>query len=282
MLRVVVLTADPRGNPARITDYLLRTLPPDVQIVGAIIDASTGHDRARQRRRIVAWRRQGGIGYVAWRLWLGIRPRVVTSSHAAYARSLHDLGTAHGFPVIEVPNVNGAESEAFLRELDPDVALSMSNRVIYERIFEIPRQGMINLHHGRVPDFRGGPPALWELYDGCPTMGVTVHRIDQHIDHGEVLAAAEVPVEAGDDQCRLMERAYTVDYRLVEEALRGFASGTLQPLSVSTEGHPVRTFPSLRELRTLRRRLGKRVHHDDHRLAPLDEIPAGAAQTLAR
>ncbi len=86
----------------------------------------------------------------------------------------------------------GPEARAALA--DADVALSLDNALIPEATFAVPRHGVVNVHHGAVPDYRGGPPVFWELADGRETVGFTVHRIDAGIDTGPVLAAGDVPI----------------------------------------------------------------------------------------
>ena len=101
-------------------------------------------------------------------------PRTVSilASSPGYSRSLYELGREFGFPVVDVPNVNSLVTLHVLRELSPDLGVSLGNRVIYEEVFSLPRLGTINLHHGRIPGYRGGPPTFWELYNGEQSMGV--------------------------------------------------------------------------------------------------------------
>lgn len=270
-MRLVLLTSDPAGNAARIADVLLRRRLPEVEVAGCIVDLGTSADRRRQRRRLRAWLRHGGPGYALWRLWLIARDRLRRPPpRPRYRRSLHDLGREHGFPVVEVPNVNSAAAKDALRELRADLALSVGNRVIVESVFSIPRLGTINLHHGRLPDYRGGPPAFWELLNGETSMGVSVHRIDALLDHGELLARDEVPIEPGDDPRTLMERARSIDHVLVVGTVAALAAGTAEPIPVEPAARSrANTLPSRRELRALQRRLGRRVRHDDFRWAPL-------------
>src|SRR5439155_15206228 len=97
-----------------------------------------------------------------------------------------------GVKVVRVPTVNGPEARAVLA--GADVAVSLDNALISEATFTAPAHGAINVHHGAVPDYRGGPPVFWELADGRDTVGFTVHRIDAGIDTGPVLATGEVPI----------------------------------------------------------------------------------------
>lgn len=271
-LRVAVVTSNPAGNAARICHYLASSVD-GVTVVGAIVDLNLSADRRRQARRLRAWHRHGGMRYVLWRCWLELEGRLHRPPKGSYEPTLHQLGAALGFPVIEVPNVNSPEASEALRRLDVDLGISVGNRIMRESTFTVPRMGMINLHHGNVPDYRGGPPGFWELYDGAPTMGISVHRMDEQLDHGELLGAATIPVVAGDDAENLMARAYSVDYELVGDVVRRIARGTVRPLVVDFSASQVRTLPTRAQLSDLQKRLGRRVRHDDFRRASLPVLP---------
>jgi hypothetical protein len=276
-MKVVVLTSSPRGNAARIVDYLARRRLPQVDLVGAIVDLGTRADRRRQVARLRAWLHHGGMTYALWRGWIELSSRVGKPSRSDFFQSIGELGDEHGFPVIETPNVNSSETVRVLRALSPDIGLSIGNRVMVPEVFSIPTMGVLNLHHGRIPAYRGGPPAFWELYEGQKELGVSVHRIDSRIDHGELLGEATVPLFPEDDPQKAMERALDVDYKLLEDVLCGLADDTITPLSVDRSVDRVNTLPSFSELQTLRRRLGRTVRVDDYRSARLQriEIPEG-------
>jgi methionyl-tRNA formyltransferase len=271
-LRVAIVTSNPAGNAARIAHYLAESVD-SVEIVSALIDTGTESDRRRQRERLRAWYRHGGAGYVLWRLWLHARPKVVREApRPSYCRSLHELGEEFGFEVVELPNVNSTAAQDALRASQVELGISISNRVIAPDVFSIPRLGMINLHHGRIPDYRGGPPCFWELYNGESTMGVSVHRIDAQLDHGQLLAQAEVPIVPGDDPKTLMERARSLDYRLMGEVIDALARGTQDEIPVDFSGSSVSTLPSRAQVRALGSRVGRPIRHDDYLSAALDEI----------
>ena len=273
MLRVTVLTSNPWGNAARVAHYIVRALP-NVEIVGAIIDTGSRPDRRRQIARLRAWHQWGGVSYATWRLYLLLRPTPFRDTgRARYHCSLQQMGEEFGFPVTEVTNVNDPSSARVIRGLSADVGVSIGNRVIAPAIFEIPPLGIINLHHGKIPDFRGGPPGFWELQAGAKTMGVSVHRIDTKLDHGELLAQGDVSIRADDAPRTIMERAYDLDYRLVANVLSDLDDGSLIPIAVSMSGSTANTIPSRAELKAVRARVGRHLWPDDFRFAPLTEIP---------
>jgi methionyl-tRNA formyltransferase len=153
-----------------------------------------------------------------------------------------------------------------------DIGVSVQNRVLQRQTFTVPPLGFVNVHYGEIPAYRGLPPAFWELHDGAPEMGVSVHRMDDKLDHGEVLGRASVPVLDDDDPARLFERALGVDFKLVHEVLLAIRAGTQSPLEVDWSQDRMRSIPAPRSLLRVRRRLGRRVHWDEYALAPLNEI----------
>lgn len=55
-------------------------------------------------------------------------------------------------------------------------------------VLDIPRLGAINVHVSMLPRYRGPAPLLWAIRNGDPTGGITVHRMDEGFDTGNVLA----------------------------------------------------------------------------------------------
>src|SRR5262249_50385667 len=146
-----------------------------------VLDESPGPSGRRKLRKL---RR---VGWTAAPVGLALR--------RAYARAQGQLPRVDelGVPVLRVPTLNGPAARSALTGVD--VALSLDNALISEATFSAPDRGTINVHHGAVPGYRGGPPVFWELADGLGSVGFTIHRIDAGIDTGPVVARGEVEIE---------------------------------------------------------------------------------------
>jgi methionyl-tRNA formyltransferase len=173
-VNVVVLTRNPHGIASR---FLARRPGP------AILDEAVGR---RDTRRTLAKLRR--VGITAAPVGLALRSAY---GRAGSGPALDDVATE----VVRVPTLNGDEARDALRRLGADVAISLDNAIIRPETFSLPAHGTINVHHGAVPGYRGGPPVFWELYDGLDRVGFTIHLIDAGIDTGPVLATGEVPIE---------------------------------------------------------------------------------------
>ena len=139
--------------------------------------------------------------------------------------TLDSLVASGRVQVIEFPSVNGEAAQRLIEDLSPDLGLSLAAPILRERVFAIPRLGTINLHKGRLPDYRGMPPAFWEIKDGQSTVGCTVHTVEATLDTGPIIAEAEVPIEAYSTPNGMRVALDTLGNRLVVEAIEKIRDG---------------------------------------------------------
>ncbi|MBM3558493.1 MAG: hypothetical protein FJX53_01065, partial [Alphaproteobacteria bacterium] len=88
-----------------------------------------------------------------------------------------------------------------------------------------PALGTINLHAGRLPQYRGGSPLNWQMINGEKSAAISVIRVDAGIDTGDVLAEAEFPIRPRDTIADLHERANALFPALVVDVISRFARG---------------------------------------------------------
>lgn len=61
-------------------------------------------------------------------------------------------------------------------------------KIIPIQIFNIPKYGTINVHPSLLPKFRGPSPIQSFILSGQEKTGVTIMLMDQHVDHGPIIA----------------------------------------------------------------------------------------------
>jgi methionyl-tRNA formyltransferase len=77
----------------------------------------------------------------------------------------------------------------------PDLFFSINYLFILEReIFEFPRKGSLNIHGSLLPKYRGRTPHVWAVINGEKETGITVHKIDEGVDTGDILLQKKIPV----------------------------------------------------------------------------------------
>ncbi len=122
-----------------------------------------------------------------------------------------------------------AELVETLREAKVElVALAGFMRVLKEQMLSAFPRRIINVHPSLLPKFPGREAWKQALVAGEKVTGVTVHFVDEQIDHGDVIAQRAVPVLRDDTPESLHARIQAVEHALYPEALENVCR-QLQP-----------------------------------------------------
>jgi len=87
-------------------------------------------------------------------------------------------------------NPNSAEGLRLIKQWNPDLIISIRYRKIFrDQAIAIPRLGIINLHSGLLPEYRGAMATFWSMLNKEEVYGSTLHYIsDKSIDTGAIIA----------------------------------------------------------------------------------------------
>ena len=89
---------------------------------------------------------------------------------------------------IFINNLNNKKLIFFLKKEKFDLFISAGFPHLFKKeFFSLSRHGIINLHAGRLPKYRGGSPLVWQIINGEKTIGLSVIKIDKGIDTGKII-----------------------------------------------------------------------------------------------
>jgi phosphoribosylglycinamide formyltransferase-1 len=103
--------------------------------------------------------------------------------------------------------INVVVLAGFMRVLGPRFVSRFENRIV-------------NVHPSLLPAFPGGHSVAEALEWGVKLTGVTIHLVDEQVDHGPVIAQESLPVLPDDDRDSLEQRVHEVEHRLLPMAVR--------------------------------------------------------------
>lgn len=148
------------------------------------------------------------------------------SYKAVFSDSVSDLAREHGIPVHLTDRVD-AETIDLVKRAEPDVIVVNSWYTwMPPELYNLPPHGTLNLHDSLLPKFTGFSPVLWALISGEPEIGLTVHRMDDQFDTGDILVQHSLPVGPTDTGTDLVLRAMDLIPGALREALDALESGT--------------------------------------------------------
>ena len=79
---------------------------------------------------------------------------------------------------------------------------------------------IVNIHPSLLPAFPGARAIRDALEAGADITGVTVHIVDEYIDHGPIIAQEEAPILPGDDEDTLTARIHEMEHKLYPRTLQ--------------------------------------------------------------
>lgn len=132
----------------------------------------------------------------------------------------HAIADRHGLP--------WTTDEAGHPALEPRVAALAPEAILvggYHRriprsLFETAAAGAANLHPSLLPAYRGATPVEWCIANGETETGLTLHRLEQGFDTGDILWQGRVVIGADDTAGDVLERITT---SLVPAGVAAFA-----------------------------------------------------------
>lgn len=136
-----------------------------------------------------------------------------------------------GVEVLQPETLRSEDTQSALSALQADVFVVVAYGLILPpRVLSTPPLGCINLHFSLLPHLRGPSPVTWTLIERQTMSGITVIQMDEGIDTGPVLAAAEEPVEMDDTAETLTNRLSARGAVLLVEVLDQMDKGETNPM----------------------------------------------------
>ena len=97
---------------------------------------------------------------------------------------------------------------------------------------------LINIHPSLLPAFTGLNTHQRAIDAGCTVAGATVHRVTAELDHGLILARAEVPVLPGDTKDALAARVLIQEHVIYPQAIAALLAEQVKVQHHATEMNP--------------------------------------------
>jgi methionyl-tRNA formyltransferase len=141
--------------------------------------------------------------------------------------SFHEFERRAGIPVQSLATARNAADVERLRRANADLFVSIRfGRILGQEALSLPRLGVLNLHSGLLPQYRGVLATFRALLNGDPEIGCTLHWIDSPgIDVGPIIETARIRVRRERSLFWHVLSLYGPGTRLILNALNQIDSG---------------------------------------------------------
>ncbi len=110
---------------------------------------------------------------------------------------VHEFAEAHGILVRTLKTLRSAEAQAELKALQADISVVAAYGLILpQAVIEAFPLGCINIHGSLLPRWRGAAPIQRAIEAGDNESGITIMKVVEKLDAGDMLLKGSVPITA--------------------------------------------------------------------------------------
>ncbi len=108
-----------------------------------------------------------------------------------------------------------------IEKLKPDVILVLGwYYMVPKQARQLVKHGAWGIHASLLPNYAGGAPLVWAIIEGQKTTGVTLFRLDEGVDNGDIILQEEIEINELDYISDVYDKATKTSERILNEALK--------------------------------------------------------------
>ena len=147
---------------------------------------------------------------------------------------VHLLAEQYNIPVFTPEKLGQPQGVAPTK---PDFFITAGyGKILTKEWLDYPTQGALNLHFSLLPSYRGANPAEWAIMCGETKTGITLMKMNEDLDTGDIIAQSEIPITDTDTRETIYEKLYRLGAKELPDWLYNIER-------VTTGGYPYATQP---------------------------------------
>jgi methionyl-tRNA formyltransferase len=145
--------------------------------------------------------------------------------------TFNQLSQRYAAPMRLIDSIHAPDVLTEIGEFAPDLIISIRFGHIFKApLLQIPRLGILNLHSGLLPQYRGILATFWSLLHQRSEYGFTLHTVtDGTIDTGAIVDRRAFPVKAGQSLFEHTIALYEPAAASILQALECYRNGQSPP-----------------------------------------------------
>lgn len=109
---------------------------------------------------------------------------------------------------------------AQLKYIRPDfLVVAAYGKILPREILDLPPNGSFNIHASLLPKYRGAAPIQRAIMDGCDETGITIMKMDEGLDTGDIVLQQSTHIRDTDNFMTLHNRLSELGAELICQAL---------------------------------------------------------------
>ncbi len=148
--------------------------------------------------------------------------------HVMTPPPVKEYALSRNIPVYQPQTLKNGAFDGELSRLNPDlIVVAAYGKILPASVIGYPPFGCINIHGSLLPAYRGAAPIQRALMDGEAKTGVTIMRMDEGLDTGDMLSRVETEITDSDNFETLHDRMARIGAEALLAALPSIFDGTI-------------------------------------------------------
>ncbi len=109
---------------------------------------------------------------------------------------------------------------SIIQEIKPDIIFVLGwYYMVPSKIRNLAKYGAWGIHASLLPDYAGGAPLVWAIIKGEKETGVTLFRLGDGVDDGDIIAQAKFSIEYDDTIKEVYDKATIASKKILSDVL---------------------------------------------------------------
>ncbi|MBQ9549651.1 MAG: methionyl-tRNA formyltransferase [Lachnospiraceae bacterium] len=137
-----------------------------------------------------------------------------------------ECASENGIEVFQPERVKEASAVQYIRDRAPElIIVAAFGQILSKEILDIPKYGCINIHASILPKYRGASPIQSCIMAGEKETGVTIMRMDEGLDTGDIILQRSIPIAEDETGGSLFDKLSELGASLMIEAVSDLKEG---------------------------------------------------------
>jgi len=248
-MRIVIITQDEPFYLSKNLIYLLKKLPKEHSIVGAVVTTASPFGKKENFiKKALKTNRIFGLEFFLYYSFRFIYAKV-------FQKSVTSILYEYEVERIKIKgSINSEKNLNIIKSYNPDLLVSiLGNQIFKKPLIELAPKGCINLHTALLPKYRGLMPTFWVLKNNEQYTGVSVFFVDEGIDSGPIIIQEKVEIRKKTQQ-QLIKETKLIGMNLILKSIDLIAKGEFKVIENPDSQKSYYSFPSHEDVRIFKQK----------------------------
>lgn len=135
-------------------------------------------------------------------------------------QAVQECAGRHNLKILKFDNVNSKEAIDSLKKEAADIFVVVAfGQILSKEVLGSPELYSVNIHASLLPKYRGAAPIQWAIINGEKKTGVSIIRMNESLDKGDIITQQGLDIDEDDDGLSLSEKLSNLGVELIIKTL---------------------------------------------------------------